>query len=132
MVQPIREFPLENGLSLRIFDHTRHYFGDFHHVKLELTCEIPILSAHFAESADKEAACRLLGDAVVYRRTVEQMGVPSAEVQSTVERLIGNFTHHALPYLSTPDFSRRFVRAEFERARKRKSRPIGYLPGSHD
>lgn len=133
MAQLIRELPLGNGLILRIFDHTRHYFGDFHLVKLELTCEMPVSSAHFDDAAEGEAAPRLLGEIAVYRRFVEQMGVPTADVQSTVEQLIGNFTVHSLPYLSSPDFASRFVRAEFERLRKKKSRPtMGYAAGHHD
>ncbi|AJE03354.1 hypothetical protein [Geobacter pickeringii] len=133
MAQLIRELPLENGLTLCIFDHTRHYFGDFHLVKLELTCEISLSSAPFDNAAEREAAQRLLGAAAVYRRFVEQMGVPTADVQPTVEQLIGNFTTHSLPYLSSPDFARRFVSAEFERAHKKKSRPtMGYAAGRHD
>lgn len=128
----IREIRLENGLTIHIYDHTRHYFGDFYLVKLEIACEVPLGAALFADEAELEDARRLLGDPAVYRRTVEQMGVPSTAIETVTERLIGTFTDHSLPYFSSPVFSARFVKAELARARKKAAHAPRFTAGPND
>lgn len=123
MTSMIREIILENGLLVRFFDHTRHYYGDFYLVKIEIVCEIPLHTDFFDDQTDLEEARRLVGDPAVYRREVEQMGVPSTAIATVTERLMGNFISHSLPYFSAADFPRRFLRAELERARKKRVIP---------
>jgi len=123
MTLMIREIPLENGLVVRFLDHTRHYYGDFYLVRIEILCEIPLLPDYFDDQADLEEAQRLVGDPAIYRRVVEQMGVPSTAIATVTERLMDNFTTHSLPYFSSPGFPRRFLRAELERTRKKSVLP---------
>lgn len=123
MTSMIRETILENGLLVRFLDHTRHYYGDFYLVKIEIVCEIPLHTDFFDDQADLEEARRLVGEPAVYRREVEQMGVPSTAIATVTERLMSNFISHSLPYFSATDFPRRFLRAELERARKKRVIP---------
>lgn len=132
MAPLIREIPLENGLTVRIYDHTRHYYGDFYLVKLEIVCEVPLGAGLFADGAELEEARRLLGDPAVYRRTVEQMGVSSTAIETATERLIGTFTSHSLPYFSAPGFPARLVQTELNRARKRLALAPRFAAGPHD
>lgn len=132
MASVIREIGLDNGLTIRFLDLTRHYFGDFHLVKIEIVCEIPLLSDYFADSAEREEARRLIGDPAVYRRTVEQMGVPSTAIGMVTDRLIANFTDHSLSYFSAPGFPARFTRRELEKARKQPARTSRFAPSFHD
>lgn len=132
MASVIRETGLENGLTIRFLDLTRHYFGDFHLVKIEIVCEIPLLPDYFADPAEHEEARRLIGAPVVYRRTVEQMGVPSTAIGMVTDRLIANFTDHSLSYFSAPGFPARFVRREFEKARKQPVRTSRFAQPLHD
>ncbi|MRR59330.1 MAG: hypothetical protein EG824_14130 [Deltaproteobacteria bacterium] len=121
MTSMIREMTLENGLVVRFFDHTRHYYGDFYLVKIEIVCEVPLVIDFFDESADLEEARGLVGDPAVYRRSVEQMGVPSTAIATVTERLMNNFISHSLPYFSATGFPGRFLRTELERARKKRT-----------
>ena len=123
MTSMIREMTLENGLVVRFFDHTRHYYGDFYLVRVEIVCEVPLLTDFFDDKVDLEEARRLVGDPAVYRRDVEQMGVPSTAIATVTERLMGNFISHSLPYFFATDFPRRFLRAELERVRKKRVLP---------
>lgn len=116
---PIRIISLENSLTIRIHDGTRRYYGDFYLVKLEIVCEVPLLSEFFATEADLTLAKKLLGDKVVYRRIVERMGVPSSEVESAKNILLQNFERNSLSYFKTEDFPRKIVISEFTRARKK-------------
>lgn len=120
MTSMIREIALENGLIVRFFDHTRHYYGDFYLVKIEIACEVPLSPDYFSEPADLEEARRLIGDPAIYRRTAEQMGIPSTAIATVTERLIDNFISHSLPYFSTSAFPGKFLRTELERARRKR------------
>lgn len=131
MTSMIREMALDNGLVVRFFDHTRHYYGDFYLVKIEIVCEVPLHTDFFDDQADLEEAQRLVGDPAVYRREVEKMGVPSTAIATVTERLMGNFISHSLTYFSSPDFPRRFLRAELERARKKCVLPSRFTAYRH-
>lgn len=132
MTSMIREIALENGLTVRFFDHIRHYYGDFYLVKIEIACEVPLQSGCFGEPTDLEEARRLVGDPAVYRRFVEQMGVPSTAIATVTERLMGNFIDHSLPYFSSTGFPGRFLKAELERVRRKNMLPSRVTAYHHD
>lgn len=115
----IREIPLQNGLTLRYYDQTRHYFGDFYLVKLELVCNIPLQLEYFETSSMFDEAKQLIGDSAVYRRAFEQMGVASTAIGAVSDRLIEHFTRNSLTYFSSCSFPVKFVNAELNKARKK-------------
>ena len=119
MSSVLRVIPLQNALVITIYDLTRLYYGDFHIVKLEITCPVSIHRELFDLDADFTDACRLLGDKVVYRRTVEQLGVPSTEIERVQQKLIDTFSDNSLRYFSSPDFPAKLVKAELKKFRKR-------------
>lgn len=119
MTQLLRETTLENGLTVRFSNASKPYFGDFHHVKLEIACEVLLSARYFATEAELHDACRRLGTSVVYRRTIEKMGVPTAEVDTVLGRLIASFVANSLPYLASTTFAPRFILAELAKVRKR-------------
>lgn len=119
----IREIPLANGLTVSFFQQTRRYFGDYHLVKLEIVCKVPLLADYFSNKGEFAAAGSLLGEEVLYRRCVEQMGVPSAEVELVLNRLTADFENTALPYVASPAFPRKLVAAELAKRGKRMPHP---------
>lgn len=119
MKNVVREIPLENGLTVRFGDATRRYFGDYHQVRVEVTCEVPLSAELFDDPASLEAARKLLGACVSYRKLVEHQGVPTLEVAVQVERVIQHFIDHTLGYFSSPEFPRRLVQSELNRLRTR-------------
>lgn len=132
MATVLREVPLQNGLTVRFLDHTRHYFGDFHLVRLEIACDIRLDAAHFDNATAFEEARRLLGDHVSYRRFVEQMGVPTSSTDDVKQQLMAHFTSHSLRYVSSHAFPARFVHSELERARGKRLKAPVFLVSGHD
>lgn len=120
--QSIRKEHLSNGLTVEFFDGTNRYFGDYHRVFIEARYRIPLTADAFADSVDPAAALQgaraVLGEEVVFTRTLEKMGVSGDEVERTRHSLIDNFLRSALLYLQNPSFSRRFIAAELERRLK--------------
>jgi hypothetical protein len=122
MNDPIRVLPLPNGLTVAFFDHSRRYFGDYYRVKLEVVCRIPLSAGNFASDEAYAEALGFYGNEVVYSRSEEQMGVPSADIKVTLERLIENFMEHSLPYVSSPRFPEKFVHAELKKKAGKRAR----------
>jgi len=118
----IRELLLPNGLTVSFFDRTRRYFGDFHRVRMELICKIPVLPEYFEDRPVFDEAGPLLGAEVVYRRIHEQMGVPSAEIEKVLNRLVTNFMEHAFTYFASTHFPRKAVLAELKKIERKRER----------
>ena len=115
MKKMIREITLPNGLSIHFFDCTRRYFGDFFLVKIEIICNVTILHEHFGDRDSFEGARSLLGEEISFKRTVEQMGVPSPKIEQALSGSITHFMEHSLPYMSSPEFPRKMVHAELNK-----------------
>ncbi|MCM2357248.1 MAG: hypothetical protein NDI77_03810 [Geobacteraceae bacterium] len=118
----IRDIPLPNGLTISFSNQSRRYFGDYYHVKLEILCKVPVTAALFKEADEYAEARALLGDEVVYRRSVEQMGVPSTGIELVLERLMADFEKHSLPYFATPGFPQKLVSAELKKRKGKLQR----------
>lgn len=108
----VREVCLANGLTVSFFNHNHRYFGDYHQVRVEITCEVPIHEQLFAKRGECEEARGALGGSAIFRRSVEKMGVPSAELEIALESIIENFCDHSLPYLASPEFPRQLIAKE--------------------
>ena len=124
----IREIPLQNGLTLRFFDATRRYFGDYHQVRIEINCQVPLTVELFDDQVAWEAAVKLLGDTVEYRKEVEHQGVATDAIAGVIDDVIRHFTDHSLNYLQSPTFPRKLAQAELTRARGGKR---GFMGLSH-
>lgn len=121
MTSPIREIPLSNGITVRFFDATRRYFGDYHQVRVKITFEVPLRAEFFDDPKDYEAAGKLLGAKVKYLKEIEHQGVPTSETAGTVEKVIAQFVAHSLSYFEGADFPRRFAQAELKKMRSKSS-----------
>ena len=115
----IREIPLSNGLTVQFFDSTRRYFGDYHQVRVQICCEVALTADLFADDGELQAAVKLLGAKVLYRKDIEQQGVPTALTAESVDKVISQFLEHSLGYFQGEAFARRFVQSELNRVRGR-------------
>ena len=122
MTDPIREIKMRNGYFIRFFDHTRRYYGDFYLVKLEICAEFPLRQEYFDDIPTAEDAKSIFGDWVTYRRFIEQMGIPSTEIERVRNNIISHFEAHSLPYLESFEFPARMIRVEYEKTKKREGR----------
>lgn len=122
MYNCVRTFELPNGLTVFVYDATRRYYEDYHLVRLEIVCETPVLAEYFDNDELFSEARDLLGESAVYRRLLEKMGVPYAEIEAARESLIQGFECTALRYFSADGFPRKLVLSEFAKARETAGR----------
>ena len=121
MKNVIREIPLANGLTVQFVDATRRYFGDYHQVRVEISCEVPLSELLFDDPEACAAALTLLGAKVCYLKKIEHQGVPTLGTADAVQNVIQQFIDHSLSYFSSPGFPRRFVQSELNRVRTKSS-----------
>lgn len=126
----IREIPLANGLTVRFFDATRRYFGDYHQVRVQILCEVPLTVELFEDGAAHQKALKLLGEKVSYKKEIEHQGVATAAVDETVEKVIRHFVEHSLGYFNGEGFPKKLVHSELNRAAG-KAKPFLILRGYH-
>ncbi|WP_026840251.1 hypothetical protein [Citrifermentans bremense] len=130
MKKLIREIPLANGLTVRFFDATRRYFGDYHQVRINICCEVPLSADLFEDAAAHRDAAKLLGGSVSYSKDIEHQGVATDDIPGTVEKVIQHFVDHSLSYLSGSEFPRKLVQSELKRILgKRKAFVVGGYRG---
>ena len=115
----IREYVLAEGVMALIRDVSRHYFGGYYHVRLQVTADVPLCSAWFESVAEYEEVLGRLGRSVRFSRTLEKMAVPLAEVDDVRNALLDSFETNLRGYLSRPDFPSRFVLGEYAKTRKK-------------
>ena len=111
----IREIPLANGLTVCFTDATRRYFGDYHQVRVEVRCEVPVTALLFDDEPAFLAALKLLGASVCYLKKVEHQGVPTLGTADAVQQVVQQFIDHQLSYFGSESFPRRFVQSELNR-----------------
>lgn len=87
---------LESGSILTVSDFTKIYFGDYHHVRLEISGVIK------SSRTDSTAS---------YRKVLEKMAVPSSELENVRQALLSEFTNHAIKYMNSPEFPDKFISA---------------------
>jgi hypothetical protein len=128
MKKLLREIPLSNGLVVRFYDATRRYFGDYHQVRIEICCEIPITADLFEDANEMQKALKVLGPNACYRRHEEHHGVASSDVEKVAAQIIERFLENSLSYFNGSGFSRRLVQSELERAKKKPPTFVAYRP----
>jgi len=118
----IRRIVLPNSLHLVCRDDTHRYFGDYHLVRVLLSLSIPLEPRFFRDDDERRVARSLLPDPVVYSRSAERMGVPTADVEAVRTVLVDDLLLHAGKYLGSAQFPMRFIQAELTKVRSGKGR----------
>jgi len=116
-MEPFRTIELNNGLRLELRDFSNRYFGDYHRIKIEIRCDIPLRGEFFAGNDDDpqlQQARRLYGESLRFERSLERMGVPGAEVEKVRDELIENFIGSSAEYLERPEFVARYVQRRLQ------------------
>jgi len=104
----IHTHTLANGLKVSIYDLTRVYFGDYHHVKLKIICSLDHDAADWQKHCPESVDLR----SISYSRILEKMGVSSEEIDSVRKSLLSDFTRNSLPYIASADFPGKLIRNE--------------------
>ena len=97
---------------------TRHYYGGYYHVRLQVVTEVELSEEMFESREVYEDAFKRLGSPITFSRMLEKMAVPEVEIDTVCQSLINDFEVNLVPYLKLPDFPRRFVLSEYNRILK--------------
>lgn len=130
MTKLIKEIPLSNGLTVRFFDATRRYFGDYHQVRIQICCEVPLTADLFEDGDAYRGALKLLGNSVLYKKDIEHQGVATDAIPDVVSNVIRQFVDHSLGYLCGETFPQKMVQSELNRVRG-KAKPAFIIRGYH-
>jgi hypothetical protein len=114
----IKTCALGGGLLATVSDLTRHYFGGYYHVRIQVSADVPVTAHAFAEEPEYRDAVSCLGASVCFSRTLEKMAVPDSEIDAVRQQLLTSFDTTMLPYLMRNDFADSFVRSEYRKALK--------------
>ena len=116
MTEPIREILLSNGLTVRFFDHTRRYFGDYHQVRINICCEVPLTAELFDDEQSFRSAQKLFGANVQYLKEIEHQGVPTASTAETAGNVVQHFIDHSMSYFQSPEFPKKLAQSRLKQA----------------
>jgi hypothetical protein len=112
----LRSMRLDNGLSIEFYDRSNRYFGDYHRVCIVVQFRIVIEAALFADvldgAAEEQKARTRFGHELLITRTLERMGVASAELPEVRAALIDSYLSNSLAYLAVPGYPARLLRNE--------------------
>jgi hypothetical protein len=117
----IKTCRLGNGIHAIVRDHTRHYFGGYYHVRIQVSADVPVSAGAFADATEYQDAVKRLGTVIGFSRTLEKMAVPDSEIDIVRQHLLASFDTNVLPYLVREDFADSFVRSEYRKALKSRT-----------
>ncbi|QOX78909.1 hypothetical protein FY034_08170 [Trichlorobacter lovleyi] len=123
----LRDCALANGLQVTVADVSRHYYGGYWQVCLEVSCLVPLELGLFSDPVIEADACRLLGAAVPFVRHLEKMAVHGDDLAAVQQELLERFDRHLLPFLGNQQFPSRFIQSEFQKRCKKSNRGIPCL-----
>ena len=125
----IRQIKLDNGLTLEMFDLSRHVAGGRWLVSFEARIEVRVRPEYFVEDSrthiDLEGIQALLGEIVTYRYTKERNFIAESEKDAILKVLEEHFLDATLCYLSSPEFPRGLILSRYQEALSRQRR---FLP----
>ena len=122
----IKTCVLGGGVTATVTDITRHYFGGYYHVRVQISADVPVTAVSFVAACEYEDAVVRLGHSVPFSRILEKMAVPEVEIESVRQQLLAAFDANVLPYLLRDDFASGFVRSEYQKKLKSLPQLAGY------
>jgi len=114
----IKTYMLGGGIRATASDHTRHYFGGYYHVRIQVSADVPVSAGAFPRESEHQDALRRLGTFVGFSRTLERMAVPECEIDAVRQHLLASFDTNELPYLLRAGFAGSFIQSEYRKALK--------------
>jgi hypothetical protein len=123
----LRDSTLANGLQVTVADVSRHYYGGYWQVCLEVSCLVSLEMGQFSDPATESDARLLLGTTVPFVRHLEKMAVHGDELAAVRQELLERYDRHLLPFLGNQQFPSRFIQSEFQKRCKKSNRGIPCL-----
>ena len=116
----IEKMRLENGLTLEMFDHSRHVAGDRWLVSFEAKIEVKVKPEYFVGDSKTaislEDVRALLGEKATYRYKKERNFIAETEKEAVLKDLKERFLDTNIGYVSSPEFPSRFIHKKYKEA----------------
>jgi hypothetical protein len=109
----IEKIALPNGLTLEIWDQSHSIAADTDKVTLYICAPIPLDSSFFSENTQYEKTRQCFGDTLLFEYRNERSFVAKADRDQVFRQFIDIFKKDTLPYLSKPDFARRYALSKY-------------------
>jgi hypothetical protein len=117
-----KSIELENGLTLELWVKSRIVAGDRWKISVVAQVEIPVekalLEPDGKASLNSDEIEELLGKSVRFEKKMERFFIDEKEKDNITQEIMNSLLESLFPYLSHPQFSKRFIRREFVRAKQ--------------
>ncbi len=111
--EPIETIELPNGLTLEICDYSRSIAADTDKVELFVRTAILLDPSFFPDRSQYETTRTHLGESIPFEYRNERTFVATAQRKEVFRQFVDTFKKDILPYLSKPDFPRRFALSRY-------------------
>ncbi len=118
--EPIDSIPLDNGLTLQLFNLSRPVAADRWYVGV--AGEVTVFPHPALLDEAPEDVMSVVGDRVVFRQKSERHFIDEGAMEDVKKAMIQSLTATLIPYLSHPDFARRLVRKTYRDNLQRRNR----------
>lgn len=114
---------LKNGLTLELWDRSRVMAGDRWKISVIAQVDVPLEKAFPEPTSHKpvnlDEIKALIGESVRFEKKMERFFIDEKEKDDIIQGLMDSLLESLLPYVSHPQFCRRFVISEFAKAKKK-------------
>jgi hypothetical protein len=119
-----KSIDLKNGLTLELWDKSRSMVGDRWKITVIAQVDIPLekafLETNTSETANFDEMKKALGESVRFEKKMERFFIDEKEKDNITREILDSLVESLFPYLSHPQFCRRFIIMEFARAKQKK------------
>lgn len=115
---------LKNGLTLELWDKSRSMVGDRWKITVVAQTDIPVekalLISNGSTQGNLDEMKMLLGESVRFEKKMERYFIDEKEKDEITKEIMDSLLESLFPYLSHPQFCKRFIAIEFARAKQKK------------
>lgn len=113
----IRSVPLDNGLTLNLYDSSKVGAGERCYVALSAVIEIPVAAAESATGGEPADVREVLGDTVRFEQKRERYFIDVRDKANVLDTMVKDLLDASAGYLARPDFPRKAVLREYVKRR---------------
>lgn len=118
-----KSIDLKNGLTLELWDKSRIVAGDRWKIIVIAQVNIPVEKTLFGLNAnppaDFDEMKQLLGESVRFEKKMERFFIDEKEKDRVTQEIMDSLLESLFPYLSHPQFCKRFFLREFTKAKQK-------------
>jgi wyosine [tRNA(Phe)-imidazoG37] synthetase (radical SAM superfamily) len=120
--QLINSIPLDNSQILNIYDASKKIAGDRWQVNLVARMLISVYEINSENNAENPPIAEIkkaLGDTVEYEVKKQRNFIDDKEKNTVLTDLLNTFIKYSIPYLSHPEFAKRFIIKKYHEHKSR-------------